>query len=151
MRFKRMRPQTCTILDEPYWRIERYWKLNESPLAMMFKGTPFKNVISRLLGVRLGRKVFDDGCIITEKTMLTIGDYATLNESCTMQSHSLEDGIFKSDYINVGKGATIGVNAFVHYGVTMNENVVLDADSFLMKGSQAAQDSIWQGNPAREI
>jgi non-ribosomal peptide synthetase-like protein len=149
--FRRMKPQACTVLDEPYWRVERYWKLNESPLAMMFKGTPFKNIISRLLGVRLGKRVFDDGCIITEKTMVEIGDYATLNESCTMQSHSLEDGVFKSDYVRIGKGSTLGVNSFVHYGVDMGENVLLDADSFVMKGTKLQPDGIWQGNPAREL
>jgi non-ribosomal peptide synthetase-like protein len=146
--FRRMKPTLCSILDEPYWRAERYWKL--STLGVMFKGTPFKNIISRLLGVRLGRKVFDDGCRITEKTLLEIDDYATLNES-TIQCHSLEDGIFKSDYTKIGKGCTLGVGAFVHYGVTTSENVVLDADAFLMKGSRAEPDSIWQGNPARQI
>jgi hypothetical protein len=33
----------------------------------------------------------------------------------------------------------------------MHDNVVLDADSFLMKGSLAESNSIWQGNPAREM
>jgi non-ribosomal peptide synthetase-like protein len=148
LRFERMKPTLCSILDEPYWRAERYWKL--SMLGVMFKGTPFKNIISRLLGVRVGKKVFDDGCMITEKTLLEIGDYATLNE-CTIQCHSLEDGIFKSDYTKIGKGSTLGVGAFVHYGVTTGENVILDADAFLMKGSRAEPDSIWQGNPARQI
>ena len=33
----------------------------------------------RLLGVRIGRRVFDDGCSITERTLVTIGDDCTLN------------------------------------------------------------------------
>ena len=51
-----------------------------------------------------------------------------------LQAHSLEEGVFKSDYIRLGSGCSIGPGAFVHYGVTMGDHVVLDADSFLMKG-----------------
>ncbi len=75
----------------------------------LFKGTPFKNVISRLLGVKVGRKVFDDGAQYLEKTLIEIGDYANLNEASTLQGHSLEEGVFKSDYIRIGSGCTIGV------------------------------------------
>ena len=35
-------------------------------IAPIFAGTPFKNFISRLEGVRVGRKVFDDGCYFDE-------------------------------------------------------------------------------------
>ena len=45
----------------------------------IFNGTPFKNVIWRLLGVRIGKRVFDDGCYMTETTLVTIGDDCTLN------------------------------------------------------------------------
>ena len=30
----------------------------------MLAGTPFKNLVWRLLGVRIGRRVFDDGCFL---------------------------------------------------------------------------------------
>jgi acetyltransferase-like isoleucine patch superfamily enzyme len=68
-----------------------------------------------------------------------------------LQSHSLEDGTFKSDHIRIGNGCTIGGNAFVHYGVSMNDNVVLEPDSFLMKGEILARNTTWRGNPARQI
>jgi non-ribosomal peptide synthetase-like protein len=86
-----------------------------------------------------------------EKTSLvTIADHATLNAGSTVQAHSLEDGAFKSDYIVLGPGVTLGPYAFVHYGVTMHEGAVLDADSFLMKGQDARPRTRWQGNPAAE-
>jgi hypothetical protein len=37
----------------------------------------------------------------------------------------------------------------VHYGVTMGEHVVLDADSFLMKGEVLESHTGWRGNPAK--
>ena len=52
-----------------------------------------------------------------EKTLVTIGDDCTLNAEVTIQCHSQEDGAFKSDHIRIGDGCTLGVGAFVHYGV----------------------------------
>jgi acetyltransferase-like isoleucine patch superfamily enzyme len=78
-----------------------------------------------------------------------IDDFANLNEGSVLQAHSLEEGVFKSDHIRVGQGCTLGPGAFVHYGVSMGQHVVLDADSFLMKGEILDAHSRWRGNPAR--
>ena len=93
-------------------------------------------VVSRLLGVRLGRRVFDDGAAMTERTLVTIGDDSTLNAGVVIQCHSQEDGHFKSEHITIGAGCTLGVGAFVHYGVNMGDGAVLGAGSFLMKGEE---------------
>jgi acetyltransferase-like isoleucine patch superfamily enzyme len=52
-----------------------------------------------------------------------------LNELAVLQAHSLEEGVFKSDQVRIGNGCTLGPAAFVHYGVTMGDHSVLDADS----------------------
>jgi non-ribosomal peptide synthetase-like protein len=145
------RPDGCSIYDRAFWRHERFWKLCADAYVQAFNGTPFKNLIWRMLGVRIGRRVFDDGCFITERVFTTIGDRATLNAGSVIQCHSQEDGAFKSDRTVVGAGATLGVNAFVHYGVTLGDGAVLEADSFLMKGGEVPADSRWGGNPAAEI
>jgi non-ribosomal peptide synthetase-like protein len=126
--FQAMSPQFCSIHEPYYWWHERFWKLL-APLTPL-NGTPFKSVIWRLLGVRLDSKVFDDGCYIPERTLVSIGNDCTLNEHSVIQCHSMEDGTFKSDRTTLGTGCTQGTNAFVHYGVTMGDGAVLDADSF---------------------
>jgi non-ribosomal peptide synthetase-like protein len=148
-RFRPLRPQLCSIYDPYYWWHERLWKLEAT--MQFLNGTPFKNLAWRLLGVRIGRRVFDDGCYIPEKTLVTIGDGATLNASSVIQCHSQEEGIFKSDYTTIGAGCTIGINSFIHYGVTMGDGSVLDTDAFLMKGEEIAPHARWQGNPASEV
>jgi len=149
--FRRMRPVNTSIYDPRFWRVERYWKLSEARLLALFKGTPLKNVITRMLGVRLGRMVFDDGFFASEKTLVEIGDYCTLADGSTLQSHSLEEGLFKCDRIRIGARCTISASAFVHYGVDMGDDVVLDPDSFLMKGESPPAGSVWRGNPARAV
>jgi non-ribosomal peptide synthetase-like protein len=148
LKFRSLKPQLCSIYDPYFWWHERLWKLGG---GAPFSGTPFKNVFWRLLGVRIGKRVFDDGCSIVEKTLVTVGDDCTLNAGSVIQCHSLEDGAFKSDYTKIGAGCTLGVEAFVHYGVTMGDGSVLDADSFLMKGEEVPSYARWRGNPAREL
>jgi non-ribosomal peptide synthetase-like protein len=101
--------------------------------------------------VKIGRKVYDAGCSITERTLTEIGDGANLNEGSVLQAHSLEEGVFKSDLIRIGAGSTLGTAAFVHYGSVLSERVVLEADSFLMKGEILDSDTTWRGNPAKLV
>ena len=147
--FKRLEPEVATVYDPAFWRIERHWKLGETAAAMLFAGTPMRNVVSRLLGVKVGRMVFDDDCLLTERSLVEIGDEANLNHTAIIQSHSLEEGVFKSDRVRIGAGCAVAPGALVHYGVTMGEHTILDADSFLMKGEITPAHSRWRGNPAK--
>jgi non-ribosomal peptide synthetase-like protein len=149
--FRRLQPQYCSIYDPYFWRHERLWKVPAELYVRMFDGTPFKNVVWRGLGVTVGKRVFDDGCHFTERSLTVLGDDVTLNAGSEIQCHSQEDGAFKSDRTVIGSGATIGVGAMVHYGVTMGQGSALACDSFLMKGEEIPPRARWGGNPAREM
>ncbi|MFG2457179.1 Pls/PosA family non-ribosomal peptide synthetase [Streptomyces sp. NPDC048523] len=146
-RFRPLKPRLCSIYEPYFWWHERLWKVPDHHLAV-FDGTPFKNLIWRLLGVRIGRRVFDDGCYLTERTLVAIGSDTTLGHHSKVQAHSQEDGTFKSDHIVIGDGCTLGAGALVHYGVSMGEGAVLGADAFLMKGEEMPAGAHWGGNPA---
>ena len=146
--FRALQPRFCSIYQPAFWEHERFWKVPSVAYIQLFNGTPFKSVVWRLLGVRVGRRVLDDGCSIVERTLVRIGSECTLSAGSILQSHSLEDGTFKSDHITIGDRCTIGTGAFVHYGITMDDDAVLDADSFLMKGEHVPAGSQWLGNPA---
>ena len=148
--FRAMSPRFCSIYDPYFWWHERFWKMSAGGFLGLFDGTPMKAVVWRLLGVRMGRRVFDDGCAIPEKTLVHIGDDVVLNAGSVLQAHSLEDGAFKSDHIVIGHGATVGPRAFVHYGTVVHEGAVIDADAFLMKGQEVPAHTRWRGNPAAE-
>jgi non-ribosomal peptide synthetase-like protein len=144
--FRALRPRFCSIYDRYFWGHERLWKVYTRPI---FVGTPFNTLLWRLAGVRIGRRVFDDGCVLPEKSLTAIGDDTVLNAGSVIQCHSLEDGVFKSDHSTIGAGCTVGVGAFVHYGVTMGDGAELGADAYLMKGEEIAPATRWLGNPAR--
>ncbi len=151
-RFQGLRPLYCSIYDPDFWRHERYWKVTAATEYLnLFNGTPYKNVVWRLLGVRIGRRVFDDGLFLPERSLAAIGDDCTLNAGTVIQSHSQEDGAFKSDHSTLGAGCTLGVGALVHYGVTVGDGAVIAPDSFVMKGEELPANARWGGNPAREM
>ena len=150
-RFRGLQPQLCSIYHPYFWWHERYWKLQIVNLRMnMLNGTAFKPFIWRRLGVRMGSRVFDDGCSIPERSLVSIGSRCTLNAGTNIQCHSQEDGMFKSDQDVIGDDVTIGVAALVHYGVTVEDGVVVATDSFVMKGTTLSRGSLWAGNPAEE-
>ncbi|MBV7698129.1 Pls/PosA family non-ribosomal peptide synthetase [Streptomyces sp. TRM70350] len=148
--FRSLRPRLCSIYDPYFWWHERLWKVPDEHLDI-YNGTPFKSLIWRMLGVRIGSRVFDDGCYLTERTLTTIGDECTLNAGSKIQCHSQEDGTFKSDRSTLGARCTLGVSAHVHYGVTMGDGAVLAPDSFLMKGEEVPPNARWGGNPAADM
>jgi non-ribosomal peptide synthetase-like protein len=149
--FKPLPVLFCSIYEPAMWRHERYWKVPATPYLTAFAGTPFINMILRRVGTRIGRRVFNDGCGMPERSLVTIGDDCTLNETSTIQCHSQEDGIFKSDYSTLGCNVTLGTGSHVHYGVTIGEGAELTTDCFLMKGEQVPAGARWGGNPARVI
>ena len=150
--FGKLTPRIVPVLDEYFWFHERQWKLTGLWfIAPLFAGTPFKNVFTRMQGVRLGRKVFDDGCYFDEYTLIEIGDYTTLNTACVIQPHSLEEAVFKSDRVTVGIGCTLGCASNLHYGITMGDYVVVEPNAFVMKGEILDTDTTWRGNPARAV
>ncbi|MCZ7642148.1 MAG: peptide synthetase, partial [Pseudorhodoplanes sp.] len=150
LRFQRLAPKLASIYDPYFWFHERHWKLAESPITRLFSGTPFRPMMFRAMGMKVGRMVFDCSRSITERTLTEVGDYANLNEGSVLQAHSLEEGVFKSDHIRLGKACSIGPGAFVHYGVTMGDHVVLDAD-LPDEGRDARFHTGWRGNPARLV
>ncbi|EHR62039.1 Pls/PosA family non-ribosomal peptide synthetase [Saccharomonospora cyanea] len=150
LKFGRLRPRLCSIYQPYFWWHERFWKVPDTYLDF-FNGTPFKSLVWRMLGVRVGRRLLDDGCFITERTLTTIGDDCTLNAGSKIQCHSQEDGTFKSDHVTIGSRCTLGVGSLTHYGVTMHDDVILAPDSFLMKGEEVPQHARWGGNPATEM
>jgi non-ribosomal peptide synthetase-like protein len=147
--FQRLRPRFCSIYEPYFWWHERYWKLSTQPRVL--DGTPFKALAWRLLGVRIGKRVFDDGSRITEKTLVTLGDDCALNAGSLIQPHSQEDGTFKSDRVTIGHRCTVGVAALVHYGVTIGDGAMLAPDTFLMKGEEVPARAHWGMNPARDL
>ncbi|SFO40863.1 non-ribosomal peptide synthetase terminal domain of unknown function, partial [Pseudonocardia ammonioxydans] len=144
-------PKGCSIYEPIFWGHERFWKVPAPSYLLLFNGTPFKGLLLRMLGMRVGARLFDDGAAFVERPFISLGDDCTLNERSIVQNHSQEDGAFKSDHTVIGSRVTLGIGAFVHYGITVGDDAVIEADSFLMKGEEVPAGETWGANPAREL
>jgi len=149
----RYRPGEKPLWSTFVWRNELLNALHEhlaepfliGPLA----GTPFLCWYFRLLGARIGRRVYLETTDLSEFDLVSIGDEAALNADCTIQTHLFEDRVMKMYTIEIGARCKVGAGSLVLYDTRMEEGSSLDDLSLLMKGEVLPAGTAWQGIPAR--
>ena len=149
----RYTPREAPLWSHFVWRTELVTAMHEhlaNPfLVEMLQGTPFAAWFFRLLGCRIGKRVFLDTTNLTEFDLISIKDDACINRDCTLQTHLFEDRVMKMSHISIGKGCVVGTDAVVLYDTCMEDHSRLDSLSLLMKGESLPADSAWVGSPAR--
>jgi non-ribosomal peptide synthetase-like protein len=135
------------------WRNELINALHEHLADMfvveMLTGTPFVCWYFRLLGAKIGPRVYMETTDLTEFDLVQIGAEATLNADCTIQTHLFEDRVMKMSNIVIGPRCTVGSGALVLYDTEMEEGAALGDLSLLMKGEVLPAETRWEGVPAR--
>jgi non-ribosomal peptide synthetase-like protein len=137
------------------WRNELLNALHEhlaGPfLINTLAGTPFLPWYFRLLGARIGRRVYLETTDLSEFDLVRIGDEAALNADCTIQTHLFEDRVMKISAIDIRSQARVGASALVLYDTVMEARSSLGDLSLLMKGEVLPSGTRWQGIPARAV
>ncbi|HEY7427377.1 MAG TPA: Pls/PosA family non-ribosomal peptide synthetase [Gemmataceae bacterium] len=149
----RYRPRVEPLWSHFVWRTELITGLYESAAApALFRwltGTPLLPLFLRLLGARIGRRVYLETTFLTEFDLVRVGDDAAIGGSTSLQTHLFEDRVMKMSAVTVGPGCTVGPRAVVLYDSSMGAGSELDGLSLLMKGESLPPDSRWRGIPAR--
>ena len=143
------KPLWCTFV----WRNELVNALHEH-LANLFlmsslTGTPFICWFFRLLGSKIGRRVYMETTEITEYDLVTVGDDVALNSDATLQTHLFEDRVMKMSTVSVGSRCTVGSLSLVLYDTRMEDDSSLGDLSLLMKGETLPAGTRWAGIPAQ--
>ncbi len=115
------------------------------------KGTPWLPVFLRLLGVRIGKRVWMNTTDITEYDMVSIGDDTALNIDCGPQTHLFEDRIMKVGAITIGERNSIGAGSIILYDSELGNDVQIEPLSLVMKGEKIPEGSKWGGSPIRSV
>ncbi len=135
------------------WRNELLNALHEHVaepfLVGALTGTPFVSWYFRLLGARIGRRVYMETTDFSEFDLVRIGDEAVLNADCTMQTHLFEDRVMKLGTIEIGARGNVGAGSLVLYDTRMEPGSALGDLSLLMKGEMLPAATKWEGIPAR--
>ncbi len=137
------------------WKTElvtsTYENLVAPSLLEPLRGTPFISMYLRLLGAKIGKRVFMDTTDMTEYDLVTIGDDAALNEQCGLQTHLFEDRIMKVSGLTIGERATIGSISIVLYDAVIEADATLGDLSVAMKGETLPAGTTWEGSPAKLV
>jgi non-ribosomal peptide synthetase-like protein len=105
-------------------------------------GTPFICWYLRLLGARIGRRVYIETTDFSEFDLAQVGDEAALNSEC-------EDRVMKMSRVQIGPRCSVGANSLVLYDTSMEPGAALGPLSLLMKGEVLPAGTAWTGIPAR--
>jgi acetyltransferase-like isoleucine patch superfamily enzyme len=149
----RYRPGEKPLWSTFVWRNELINALHEH-LAEPFlvgalTGTPFICWYFRLLGAKIGRRVYMETTDFSEFDLVHVGDQAALNADCTIQTHLFEDRVMKMSTIDIAPHCKVGAGSLVLYDTRLEEGAALGDLSLLMKGETLPAWTSWEGIPAR--
>jgi non-ribosomal peptide synthetase-like protein len=148
-------PRQMPIWTFGVWKSEAitviYEALSVPFLLQYLRGTPWLPFLLRLLGVKIGSRVWMNTTDITEFDMVTIGDDAALNDDCGPQTHLFEDRVMKVAKVNIGARSSIGAKSIVLYDTEVGEDVDVEALSLVMKGERLPPGTSWTGSPVRPL
>ena len=137
------------------WRSELVTTLYENlPVPALLdhlRGTPFLNIFLRMMGSKIGKRVYNDTTDITEHDVIEVGDDAALNEHCGLQTHLFEERIMKVSKVSIGARCTVGSASIVLYDAVMENDSQLGDLSMLMKGETLPARTEWEGLPAQRV
>jgi non-ribosomal peptide synthetase-like protein len=147
----RYRPFERPLWSAFLWRLEFVNALYEffaTPVALeALQGTPLLPWYLRLLGARIGRRVYLGTTGFLEFDLVEIGDRSVLNRDCILQTHLFEDRIMKSSHLRIGADCEIGAHSIVLYDTRINDGVRLGPLSLVMKGETLPAGTAWVGSP----
>jgi non-ribosomal peptide synthetase-like protein len=147
------KPKQRPMWSWAVWRSEAitstYEALSIPFLLDYLRGTPWLPVVMRLLGVKIGNRVWMNTTDITEFDMVTICDDAALNEDCGPQTHLFEDRVMKVGSVKIGARCSVGAGTIILYDSELGDDTNIEALSLVMKGERLSPGTDWTGSPVR--
>jgi non-ribosomal peptide synthetase-like protein len=110
-------------------------------------GTPVLNVWLRGLGATIGKGVWCETYWLPEADLVTLGDGATVERGCVVQTHLFHDRIMSMDTVILGAGATLGPHCVALPAARIGEGGTVGPASLVMRGDTVPPSTRWQGNP----
>jgi len=149
------KPQNKPLWSGFVWRSELVTGLYENFLVLFFlnvlTGTAFIKYPLRLLGCKIGKRACLYTTQITEFDLINIGDYSTLNDNCTMQTHLFEDRVMKMSHVHIEENCSVGGMSVVLYDSKMEKDSILEPLSVLMKHETLPASTRFIGAPAEKV
>ncbi|BEK95569.1 Pls/PosA family non-ribosomal peptide synthetase [Nocardia seriolae] len=147
----RIRQEEHPLWSSFVWRNEVADTFVEHVAAPWFAraatGTPVLNVWLRGLGAKIGRGVWCESYWLPEADLVTLGDGATVERGCVVQTHLFHDRIMAMDTVTLGEGATLGPHCVALPASAIGAGATIGPASLVMRGDSVPPSTRWWGNP----
>ncbi|SFK27877.1 non-ribosomal peptide synthetase terminal domain of unknown function [Amycolatopsis sacchari] len=110
-------------------------------------GTPLLPLWLRTMGARIGRGVWLETYWLPEADLVRLGDGATVNRGCVVQTHLFHDRIMSMSEVTLAEGATLGPHGIVLPGASIGARTTIGPGSLVTRGDAVPADTRWLGNP----
>jgi non-ribosomal peptide synthetase-like protein len=149
---RRYRSRAAPMWTPFVWISEAVTNLYESLAVPNFldilRGTPMLPWGLRLLGARIGKRVYLNTTDLTEFDCVRIGDESELNAWCGPQTHLFEDRVMKIGKVEIGARVTVGTRSTILYDTCVGDDVRLGPLTLVAKGERLPAATRWEGSPA---
>jgi non-ribosomal peptide synthetase-like protein len=133
------------------WRNELYDTFVEMVavpwLVRSWIGTPVLNWWLRSLGARIGCGVWCETHWLPEPDLISVGDGASVNRGCVLQTHLFHDRVMRLDQVSLERGATLGPRTIVLPASRIGAATTIGAGSLVMAAETVPANGHWQGAP----
>ncbi|HKS45486.1 MAG TPA: Pls/PosA family non-ribosomal peptide synthetase [Amycolatopsis sp.] len=116
-------------------------------LVGSLSGTPMLTAWLRTMGARIGRGVWLETYWLPEADLVRLGDGATINRGCVVQTHLFHDRVMSMSEVTLDEGATLGPHGIVLPGAMIGARTTVGPGSLVTRGDAVPADSRWLGNP----
>lgn len=121
-------------------------------LCRFLPSLPLKNVLYRLVGIKIGRDVSVGLMVMFDvffPQLITIGDNSVIGYHSTILSHEFLIKEWATGQVVVGQNVMIGANTTLLAGVTIGDGAVVSACSLV--NGDVASGAVVGGVPARAL
>ncbi|MBF6355743.1 amino acid adenylation domain-containing protein [Nocardia higoensis] len=147
----RIRAEEHPLWSSFVWRNEVSDTFVETVAAPWFAraatGTAVLNLWLRGLGAKIGRGVWCESYWLPEADLVTLGDGATVERGCVVQTHLFHDRIMAMDTVVLAPGATLGPHCVALPASTIGAGATVGPASLVMRGDTVPASTSWWGNP----
>ena len=110
-------------------------------------GTAPLNLWLRSLGSKIGRGVWCETYWLPEADLIVLGDGATVNRGCVVQTHLFHDRVMSMDVVTLHEGATLGPQCVILPAASIGTAATVGPASLVMRGEAVPPRTRWAGNP----
>eukprot|EP01112_Ceratiomyxa_fruticulosa_P015142 TRINITY_DN4420_c0_g2_i2.p1 TRINITY_DN4420_c0_g2~~TRINITY_DN4420_c0_g2_i2.p1 ORF type:complete len:1801 (-),score=375.35 TRINITY_DN4420_c0_g2_i2:187-5427(-) len=134
-----------------WWVVERQSDFVSYLFIRFLCGTPLIVWYYKLLGARIGKRVYVETYMLYNADLVHIGDDTSIEKDAVLRAYRIVDGYIIMNEIVIGEKCSIGPLAVVLPTSEMRDGCILGPNSLLPENKCLPRDTKWHGSPVKFI